>query len=219
MTMISSASLGNSLEAEPRADDPFVHRAAVRERRLFAVVGDRNAERPRVLERGAHEVRAGDGLAVVAHGDRAGADHLAEFGERPALLTDGNGPDRVDASRLGDRRLTDDEPDRGLVVGDRIGVGHRADGGEAAGRRGARAGGDRLDVFAAGLAQMTMDVDEAGRDDEAGAVDDLNVGRRRFVRDPRTTGLDASLGDQHVADGIQLLRWIDRRGPLEKDRS
>ena len=63
----------NALETEPRADDAFVHRAALGERRLLAVVGDGNAERARVLERRAHQVRARDRLAVVAHGDRAGA--------------------------------------------------------------------------------------------------------------------------------------------------
>ena len=88
---------GNSLEAEPRADDSFVHRAARGERRLLAVVGDGNAERPRVLERRAHEMRARDRLAVVADRDGAGAHHLAEFGERLPLLADGDRADRIDA--------------------------------------------------------------------------------------------------------------------------
>jgi hypothetical protein len=145
------------------------------------------------------------------------ADHLAEFGQRFSALLDRNGADRVDARRLRERCLPDDEPDGGLVVGDRIGVGHRTHGGKAAGSRRARAGGDCLDVFAAGFAQVTMDVDESGRDDEAGAIDDLDVGRGRFVRDSRAAGLDASFGDQHVADGIQLLRRVDGAAPLEKN--
>ena len=86
MTMISSASAGMPLRPSRALTMPFVHRAARGERRLLAVVGDRNAERARVLERRAHEMRARDRPAVVAHGDRTGADHLAEFGERLALL-------------------------------------------------------------------------------------------------------------------------------------
>ena len=40
-------------------------------------------------------------LAVVAHGDRARADHLAELGERLALLADRDRADRIHARRLG----------------------------------------------------------------------------------------------------------------------
>src|SRR5512147_3339793 len=78
---------GNALETEPRADDPLVHCPDLRERRFLTVVGDRNAERTRILERGAHEMRANHRLAVVAHGDGARRDHLANLGERIATLT------------------------------------------------------------------------------------------------------------------------------------
>ena len=72
----------------------------LRERRLLAVVGDGNAERARVLERRAHEVRAHHRLAVVAHRDRAGRDHLAELGERLAPLADRDRADRIHARRV-----------------------------------------------------------------------------------------------------------------------
>ena len=118
---------GNSLEAESCADDPFVHRAAVRERELFAVIDDGNAERLRVLERRAHQVRAHDRAPVIAHRDRAGADHLAELRERLALLADRDRADRIHARRRHAARLTNDESDRSLIVGDGLGVRHRAD--------------------------------------------------------------------------------------------
>ena len=76
----------DALETEARADDAFVHRAARGERRLLAVVGDGDAERARVLERRAHEVRARDRTAVVAHRHGARTDHLAELGERLPFL-------------------------------------------------------------------------------------------------------------------------------------
>ena len=65
------------------------------------MIGDRNAEGARVLERRAHELRAHDRLAVVAHGDGARADHLAELGERLALLADGDRADGIDARAAG----------------------------------------------------------------------------------------------------------------------
>ena len=154
----------NSLEAEPRADDPLVHRAAVRERELLAVIDDGNAEGLRVLERRAHEVRAHDRAPVVAHRNGAGADHLAELRERFAFLSDGDRADRMHARRVDAARLPNDESDRGLIVGDGLRVRHRADRGEAARGRGARARRDRLDVLAAGLAQMAVHVDESRRD-------------------------------------------------------
>jgi hypothetical protein len=43
-----------AFQAEAGAHNPFVHRAAVRESRLLAVVDDRDAERSRVLERCSH---------------------------------------------------------------------------------------------------------------------------------------------------------------------
>src|SRR6202012_4855053 len=64
--------------------------------------------------------------------------------------------------------------DLGRVV-HRNGGGHGADAGEAAGRGGRSAGGDGFLVALAGLAQMDVNVDEAGGDDEAVGVDDFGV--------------------------------------------
>ncbi len=80
-------SLGrDALESQSRRDDALVHGAPLRQRHLLAVIGDRNAEGARVLERGAHEVRARDGSAVVAHGHGTGAHHFAELREGLAFL-------------------------------------------------------------------------------------------------------------------------------------
>ena len=93
-------------------------------------------------------------LAVVAHRDRARADHLAELGELLPLLAQRDRADRIHARLARALRLAHDEADRRLIVGDRIGVRHRADRGESAGRRGHRARRDRLDVLPPRLAQM-----------------------------------------------------------------
>ncbi len=83
-------------------------------------------------------------------------------------------------------------PTAAWIVGDGIGVRHRADRGESAGRRRARAGRDRLDIFAPRLAQMAVHVDEAGRDDEPGAVDDLEP-RRSASTDVASDRLDLAV--------------------------
>ena len=146
------------------------------------------------------------GLAVVAHGHRAGGDHLAEFGERFAALADRDRADRIDARRVRERRLPDDESDRGLIVRDGIGVRHRAHRGESAGRRGPRARRDRLDLFSARLAQMAVHVDESRRDNAPSAIDGLEVvAARRLVADARTDRFDLLADDEHVGNLIKVL--------------
>ena len=90
-----------------------------------------------------------------------------------------------------DRRLArpphDEVGHRAAVVG-RIGVGHAADGGEAARRRRPRARGDVLFVLVPGLAQVHVQVDEAGRDHLAAAVDDPGA-RSPAARAPLSTAL------------------------------
>src|SRR5213080_840670 len=89
----------HAFEAEARADDALVHGPALRERRLLTVIGDGDAEAARVLERRAHEVRAGNRFAIVADRDGAGADHLAEFGEGLTALAERDGADWIDSRR------------------------------------------------------------------------------------------------------------------------
>ena len=163
----------NALEAEPGGDDPLVHRPAPGQRHLLTVIGHGDAEGARVFERGSHQLRRRDRLAVVAHGDRTGTDHFAKLGQRLALLPDRHGSDRVDPGRLRPQRLPDDEADGRLVVRHGIGVGHGADRRESAGRRCPGTGCNRLHVLTPRLAQVAVHVDEARRDDPARAVDDL----------------------------------------------
>ena len=74
---------------------PFVHGATFGQRQIFAVIGDRDAEGPRVLERGAHQVTRRHRLAVVAHRDRAGSDQLAELRQLLSSLSQRDGADRI----------------------------------------------------------------------------------------------------------------------------
>ena len=88
---------GDALEAESRRHETLMHHATRRERRILAMIGDRNAEGARVFERGAHQVTRDHGLTVVRDRDRAGAHHLTEFGEPLTFLTDRDRADRMHA--------------------------------------------------------------------------------------------------------------------------
>src|SRR3989304_5173247 len=57
----------------------------------------------------------------------------------------------------------------------------------------------------AGLGEVGVDIDEAGADDEPGGVDDL----RRVLAGAGADGGDAPVHDEHVGDGVQLIRRID----------
>src|SRR5207247_876293 len=75
---------GDSLETEPRGDQPFVHDAAARERRLLAVVGDGDIEGACILERGAHPAAAARApLATVSTSSFPGSRRCTCRSTRP----------------------------------------------------------------------------------------------------------------------------------------
>src|SRR6266849_4514193 len=118
------------------------------------MIGHRDLEGARILERGAHEVARDDGPAVVGNRHRAGAHHLTELGEPLYLLTDRDGADRMHAREPGAHRLTYGEPAR---------------------RGGPGAAGDRLDVLVARLSQVDVYVHEARGHDVAPHVPHLGI--------------------------------------------
>ena len=93
--------------------------------------------------------------------------HRAQLGEPLALEADGHGADRAHVDPAGVPAEPPDLLDDARGVLRRRGVRHRVHGGEPAHRGGAGAGADRLGVLAAGLAQVRVQVDEAGQQDQA----------------------------------------------------
>ena len=94
------------------------------------------------------------------------------------------------------------------------GVGHGADRGEASSSGGGGAGGDGLFVALTGLAQVYVEVDEAGSNDEAagvkfllGAAADL-VGRGDFG--------DAAVVQQDIHGGVDLRGGVDEVAAFDK---
>ena len=173
------------------------------------MVCHRDAKRPGVFERCAHQLRAHDRLAVVAHGHGTRADHLTELGERLAHLADRDGADGIHARAAGALGLTDDEADGRLIVRHGIGVGHGADGRESPRGGRTRAGGDGFDLLASRLPEMTVHVDEPRRDDASFAFHDVQrVAVAADVPDA-PTGLDESIDDEQVSHRVDALRGID----------
>ena len=168
---------GNALQAEANGARAFAHHAAGEKRRIFAVINHRQIERVAIVHHLAHQARGGDGLAVVADGDDSGVFHRGDFRERFAFAADRGRADRPDAHAARGRGAFDDGArDRGVVI-HRLRVRHAADGGESAAGGGARAGFDGFGHFLARLAQMAVKINEAGRDDQAGGVENFGIGR------------------------------------------
>ena len=125
----------------------------------------------------------------------------------------------MDAAPMGQTRVLadgggalEDRARHGGVVVHGPRIGHGADSREAAARRGARPGFDGFRTLAAGLAQVAVQIDEPGRDDQARGVERFAV-RRAARRRPnsfrRRDARDAVAVDPNVADW-RRCRWQDR---------
>ncbi len=193
----------------------FAHHAAGEKRRIFAVVDHRQIERAAVIHHLAHQARGGDGLAIVADGDDSGVLHRGDFGERFAFAADRGRADRPDAHAGCRGGAFDDAARDGGVVVHRLRIGHAADGRESAARRGARAGLDGFGHFLAGLAQMAVEVDEAGRDDQAFGVENFRVGRGKVRADFR----DLFAIEQDVERGVGFRGRVEDAAVLNQKHS
>jgi hypothetical protein len=173
------------------------------------VLRDHPVERLHVLQRPAHQPRVGDAVAVVGEdpypGGRVG--HRAQLGEPFPGQPDGHRADRLYVHQPGLPAEPPDLFDHARGVGDRVGVGHGAHRRVPAGRRGPGAGLDRLRIFAPRLAQVGVQVDEAGQDDQPGRVHDGRAGGGQPA---------AHFGNHAVTDQQVLRRTADDRGATDQ---
>ena len=77
----------------------------------------------------------------------------------------------------------------------------------------------RFAMAGAGLADEGAHVDQAGRDQLAAAVDDVGAFRHAAGADALLGFADDAVGDQQVADDIEVARRIDDPGVGEQDRA
>ena len=195
---MSSATRRHAAQAELRADEALVHHAALGEFEDLGVDEHGLAEHLAVFERPPHDLGGVDRRAVVGERDRAALDQPAELGQFLPLAVLGHRADREDVAVAGALGLLDDELGGHARVEGRLGVRHARDRRDAAGDGRGRAGGDGLVLLAARLAQVDVHVDEAGRDDQPGAVEGPVGGRRDCGAEPRT-----AVGEPEVGDGVE----------------
>ena len=116
-------------------------------------------------------------------------------------------------------RAAQHEIDGRRIVDHRRGVGLADDGGDAAGGGRLARGGERLAMAGARFADEGAHVDEAGRDQLAAAVDHVGAFRHAGGADALLGFADDAVGDQQVADDVEIARRIDDPGVGEQDRA
>ena len=95
-------------------------------------------------------------------------------------------------------------------------VGHAADGREASRSSGGGSAGDGFFVVLPGLAQVDVQVDEAGSDDQAARIEFLIAGNADFVR-LRNLG-DAAIAQENIHRPADLCQGIDQVAALNQER-
>ena len=204
-------SLGRRLhaaQAQAKRGRAVVHGAAIGHARIFRVLNHRKIDFGRQAQRFAHHCVAENGLAVVGDGHRARALQTAKVRQHRPFAGMSGGGDRKDVDHgAALRPLQPGDPFRRIDNGLR--VGHAADGSESSGSSGGGAGGDGFLVTLPGLAQVNMQIDEAGSDDQPARVEFLVRGAANLAR-RRDLG-HLPIAQQDVHGRIDLGGGIDKR--------
>ena len=138
---------------------------------ILAVIEHRKIKHARVFDRAAHQFVILNAMSVVGNGNDPG---LGQRADRRQFLTGeifGNGAGREDTDRRNFRRVIGNPGDRARAVRRRRSVRHANDRSKTARRGRARARRDCFLPAEPGLAEMHVDVDETGTNDEIGCVD------------------------------------------------
>ncbi len=152
----------------------FVHDADAKIR-VFGEMDDERVKIARVGQRPSHHQRASHRARAVAERDRAGLLEQAQLGDLPALAASGQRRHRRNAHAAGVARAAQNEIDDGGIVDGRQRRRGRDERRHAARRGGESCAGDGFAMLGARLADEGLHVDEARRDDVAGAVDEARA--------------------------------------------
>ncbi len=161
----------------------------------------------------AHDLRIHHRQPVIGEADRAGFDQHCHFGQLLTLHAFRDGRIGADIDIAGFQRPLLQEGEDGDVVHHRLGVGHSGDGGDAACRSAHGAGFDGFLVFLPRFAEMHLNVEQAGAENVAMAVDDFRAVRRFAIREQAGAeiGDGAALGKQR-AFGVKPRFRVDEAG-------
>ena len=195
------ADAGYAGQAESVADAALVHAAFAAEGLELAVAGERQLVVACVLHGAAQHLGIVHGVAVVREHDTACGLHAGDARQLFAFAALGDGTAGVDAGA--DARAAgafQHAADHARVVDGRGGIGHHDKAGDATIDRGLRTCGDVFLVVLAGLTGMHVEVEKTGKQDAAGAVDDLRI---VHTGDACGHANDAVPFDEHVG-GLEL---------------
>ena len=203
-------------QAQARAGTALVHHAMLREGADLAVAGDGAVELAHVVHDGAKHAGALDAMSVIREHAGALGDHIANLGQRLALLATRAGADGADVNEAAGVALGDLVADTLARVDDRVGVGHRGHVREATGSGGSGARLDGLLVLEAGVAEVDVDVGQAGNEVLAVGLDDLGtLGGLDALANPG----DALALDEHVHDTVETNLGVNDVGALNQQHS
>lgn len=206
------AERGPAGQAERGAHVAFVHDAFADEVDVLAMVHDGEVEHFGVFQGAPHEFVVLDATAVVGEGDDARFGHRADGGEFFAREAFGDGPGWEDVDASFGAGFVQYPPDHAGAVDGGGGIGHANDAGEAARCRCFRAAADGFLCGLPRLAEVDMDVDQAGRDDEPGAVDFLDG----IAKGNSGVIGDAAVDDQEVGDFVTVIGRVDNAAIAEE---
>mgnify|MGYP006890187698 CR=1 FL=1 len=155
---------GVAWQAELVTDGALAHHAAGAQARLLRVRLDHEPELGRVLAGAAHEVRVGEGHAIVREHDGARLLERREVGEALALHAHADRGGRTEPRLAHELGAPHEVGHQAGIVDRRRGVGHGDDRAEPARGGGGEAAREVFLDLLAGVAQVGVEVEEGGRE-------------------------------------------------------
>ena len=203
----------HAAQSQAERTRPRVHAAILGHARVFGVLHHRKIQLSAENQRLAHDAVIEDGLAIVGRRNRSGGLQRAEVGERSALAGAGRGRNGKHIDDRAAFRLT--KPFDPLHrIDHRNRVRHGADRGKSTGGSGGRARRDRLFVHLSGLAQVHVQIDKAGSDDESTSIEFLVRTALDFVGSGDFG--DATIFQQHVHRRVDARHRVDQMAAFDQ---
>src|SRR5579864_1759279 len=206
----------HAAKPEPERSWAFVHGAVLGHARIFGMLHDGKIDFRRRTQRIAHGGFAEDRLAIVGDSDGSRSLQGAKVGQHRAFAGLGSGGDWEHVGHSSTLRLAYPRDPLGRVE-HRRGVGHAAHGSEAASCGCRRSGCYRFLVALPGLAQMSMQVNESGRDDQTLRLNFFVSSAANFVR--RCNLRDLPVAQKKVHDRVHTCEGIDDASSANQQRS
>ena len=199
-------------QAEARSERAGVGDAAAADVRILRAQPHGVFERFRILQRAQQHVGVFDRLFSLRKADAASFSQFRHLGQGAALQAHRQRAERMHVGLVQAARAVLEHLHQARFVQHRVGVGRADQAGHAALHRRLHFGLQRGLVFVAGFAQPGRQIDQPGRDHQAGGVDGAignEAGRRRAGR------RNHAVNDEHVAQRIDVVFRVDQTPVLD----